>query len=234
MLYPWHEEGSRSTDSFCPATPIIGANLERPAHCRDGGRLRGAAGATAERVILRARAAGEVSVNEAFARLHALYSGDVLAFLALRIPTTEAEDLAQDVWTIFYVRFRRWEYRPEMEASGAKPVLSFLYRTCQYVVKGFRRRRAAAVDADAADSGMGAELLLRSLEAGRCIELARRVLSKLALDVMLAKLAGVPAREVARTLGISESAVDHRFRASLALLRTHLHSRPGSRLRGRQ
>ena len=40
--------------------------------------------------------------------------------------------------------------------------------------------------------------------------------------MLLTKLAGVPAREIARTLGLSEAIVDHRFRDALARLKTRL------------
>ena len=46
---------------------------------------------------------------------------------------TAVDDLAQDVWLIFYSRFRRWEFGTEMESPEARPVLSFLFRTCQFV-----------------------------------------------------------------------------------------------------
>ena len=42
------------------------------------------------------------------------------------------------------------------------------------------------------------------------------------LDVLLPKLAGVPAREIAQTLGITEPVVDHRFRNALARIRKGL------------
>ena len=50
--------------------------------------------------------------------------------------------------------------------------------------------------------------------------------------MLLAKLAGVPAREIARALGVSESVVDHRFRGALARLRARLLPKAGAQ-RGR-
>ena len=186
-----------------------------------------------EPAILRARARGEVSADRSFERLYALYAPAVRAFVALRVRGPEAEDLVQDVWTIFYQRWRRWEHRPEMEAVDAKPVLSFLYRTCQFAVIGHRRRArpAAELDETAAPRG-GPDDLLRETEAGRCLELARRLLPDAELDVLLAKLAGVPAREIARTLGVTESVVDHRFRGGLARLRARLGPRRPARRGG--
>ncbi len=176
-----------------------------------------------EPAILRARARGDVSADRAFERLHALYAPAVRAFVALRVRGPEADDLVQDVWTIFYQRWRRWEHRPEMEAVDAKPVLSFLYRTCQFAVMGHRRKaRPAAERSEAEAPFAGPDALLRETEAARCLDLARRLLTEPELDVLLAKLAGVPAREIARTLGVTESVVDHRFRGGLARLRARL------------
>jgi RNA polymerase sigma factor (sigma-70 family) len=183
-----------------------------------------------EPALLRARAWGEVSADQALERWHALYAPAVRAFVALRVRGPEAEDLVQDVWTIFYERWRRWEHRPEMEAAEARPVLSFLYRTCHFAVMGHRRRTPREEPAAEIEDGRsGEESLVRDAEAGRCLELARRILPPAELDVLLAKLASVPAREIARALGITESAVDHRFRGGLARLRARL--RPRSRTR---
>lgn len=188
--------------------------------------------AAAEQAVLRARAAGELSADQAFERLHALHAPAVRAFLRLRVPSADAEDLVQEAWTIFYTRWRVWDHRPEMEAADAKPVLSFLYRTCHYLVKGHRRRvRVGAAPPEAGDDHRGANDLLREAEAGRCLDLARRVLSATELDVLLAKLADLPAREIARALGVTESVVDHRFRTALERLRACL--RPGRGKEGR-
>jgi RNA polymerase sigma factor (sigma-70 family) len=186
--------------------------------------MGGAKAPSPEHEVLRARTRGEVSADAAFERLHALYAPSVRAWLLLRVRGTEAEDLVQDVWTIFYHRWRRWEQRPGMDEPEARPVLSFLYRTCHFALKGHRRkaRLEDAMETDVADGQAGAERLLLRVEAGRCLELARRVLRPEELDVLLAKLAGVPAREIAETLGVTESVVDHRFRNALGRVRTRL------------
>jgi RNA polymerase sigma-70 factor (ECF subfamily) len=174
-----------------------------------------------------------VSADQAFERLHALYAPAVRAFVILRVRGPEADDLLQDVWTIFYQRWRRWENRPEMEAVDARPVLSFLYRTCQFAVMGHRRKARPETEMREPEAPSSSpDALLRKSEAGRCLELARRLLPEPELDVLLAKLAGVPAREIARALGVSESVVDHRFRGALARLRARLLPKAGAR-RGR-
>jgi DNA-directed RNA polymerase specialized sigma24 family protein len=48
-------------------------------------------------------------------------------------------------------------------------------------------------------------------------------------EVLAAKLAGVPAREIARTLAITEAAVDHRFRGAIARLKRRLEPKPAPR-----
>ena len=179
-----------------------------------------------EHEVLRARARGDVSADVSFERLYASYAGDVRAWLRMRLSTSEADDLFQDVWVIFHHRWRRWEFRPEMEAPGARPVLSFLYRTAHFVLQGHRRRQSARAEAPLegalARSDFGVVELHRELEAGRCLDLARRVCPTEELDVLLPKLAGVAAREIARTLGVTESVVDHRFRNALARIKDGL------------
>jgi DNA-directed RNA polymerase specialized sigma24 family protein len=68
----------------------------------------------------------------------------------------------------------------------------------------------------------GTETLLRDLEAARALSLARRICPEEELDVLLAKLAGMSAREVATTLSITEAVVDHRYRDALKRLRSKL------------
>jgi RNA polymerase sigma factor (sigma-70 family) len=187
-----------------------------------------------EQPILRARARGQVSAEAAFEELYVLYAPSILGWLVLRVEATEAEDLLQDVWMIFYRRWQRWQFSPEMEAPEARPVLSFLFRTCQFVLRGHRRRLQSRSHeplegATAPDGMRGAQQVLQQVELGRCLELARRVCPEPELDVLLAKLAGVPAREIARTLEITEPAVDHRFRNAIARLQRQFQPRRGGR-----
>lgn len=179
-----------------------------------------------EQAILRARARGKVSCDAAFEQLHALYAPAVMGWLVLRVPAVEADDLFQDVWTVFYGRWRNWRHLPEMEAPDARPVLSFLYRTCHFVLHGHRRRAPDVHEpleaVEIFDDASGPEKLLQQVEFGRCLRLAREICPPEELDVMLAKLAGVPAREIARTLAVSEAMVDHRFRNAVARLQKQL------------
>jgi RNA polymerase sigma factor (sigma-70 family) len=187
--------------------------------------------ASPEPSILRARARGEVSADAAFEQLYALYAPVVLGWLMMRVRAAEADDLFQDVWIVFYNRWRRWQCLPEMEAPEARPVLSFLFRTCHYVLQGHRRRAARVHEslesADISDGAMGARRMHQQVEFGRWLELARKLCPPQELDVLLAKLAGVPAREIAWTLNITEPVVDHRFRDAIARLRKQLQSRAG-------
>jgi RNA polymerase sigma factor (sigma-70 family) len=190
-----------------------------------------------EQPILRARARGQVSAETAFEQLYALYAPAVLGWLVLRADPADADDLLQDVWMIFYRRWQRWQFSPQMEAPEARPVLSFLFRSCHFVLRGHRRRLQTrshqSLDAmEAADGFQGAKQLLWQVEFGRCLELARRLCPAEELEVLLAKLAGVPAREIARTLDTTEPAVDHRFRNAVARLKKNLQG--GSRRRGRK
>lgn len=190
-----------------------------------------AADASPERSILRARAQGEVSADASFEDLYRLYGPTVRAWLRFRVHGPAADDLLQDVFLIFHGRWRRWEFRPEMEAEGARPVLSFLFRTCHFVLRAHRRRAGreeSATNIEAVDE-RGADKLLRDAEAGRALGLARRLCPGEELDVLLPKLAGVPAREIARTLGVSEPVVDHRFRNALQRIRKGMAGKGGTR-----
>jgi DNA-directed RNA polymerase specialized sigma24 family protein len=118
-----------------------------------------------------------------------------------------------------------------MEAEAARPVLSFLFRTCHFVLRAYRRKAGREESADGVEAvdERGAERLLRDAEAGRALDLAQRLCPAEELDVLLPKLAGVPAREIARTLAISEPVVDHRFRNALARIRKAMTSKGGKR-----
>jgi len=177
--------------------------------------------------VLRARARGEVSAGAAFEELFALYGGNVRGWLALRTDPATADDLAQDVWTVFYSRWQRWQFTPEMEAPEARPVLSFLYRTCQFVLSGHRKRQVfrahAPLDEAAGQrSPQSAEQLTRGAQFGQCLAVARAVCPPEELDVLLAKLSGLSLQEIARTCGITAAMVDHRFRNAILRLQKEL------------
>ncbi|HLE72101.1 MAG TPA: hypothetical protein VJH87_20655, partial [Vicinamibacteria bacterium] len=63
-----------------------------------------------ENRVLRARARGEMSADAAFEALFQEYRRIVASWLAVRVDGGSVDDLAQDVWLIFYGRFRRWEF----------------------------------------------------------------------------------------------------------------------------
>jgi RNA polymerase sigma factor (sigma-70 family) len=180
-----------------------------------------------ENRVLRARARGELSADAAFETLFREYRRLVASWLAVRVESGSIDDLAQDVWLIFYGRFRRWEFGAEMESTEARPVLSFLFRTCQFVARGHQRlarsRKSSSLEEVEEKVLAGdPDRLLRGVEAAKALSLARRVCSEEELDVLLAKLAGMSAREVAKALSITEAVVDHRYRDALARLRAKL------------
>lgn len=179
-----------------------------------------------ENRVLRARALGEVSADSAFETFYQEYGRTVSAWLAVRVDSAVVDDLAQDVWLIFYSRFRRWEFGVEAESAHARPVLSFLFRTCQFVARGHKRLASSRVvdpleAPDEVAEGDRASML-RTLEATRALAIARSVCQETELDVLLAKLSGMSAREIAGTLSISESVVDHRYRNAITKLRKKL------------
>jgi RNA polymerase sigma factor (sigma-70 family) len=183
--------------------------------------------ATPEPQILQARAEGRVSPDESFEQLYGLYAPLVAAWFQVRVAADVADDLFQDVWTIFLNRWQRWELLPEMMHPEAKPVLSFLFRTAHFVLIGYRRQGAgrqqeSLEEVEVADRQRSPERMQQQLELGRTLALARKLCPAEELDVLLAKLAGVPAREIARTLQVSEPVVDHRFRNAIARLRKEM------------
>jgi len=184
-----------------------------------------------ESSVVGAAARGELSPDESFELLYQEYAPLVRAWLTARIDAAQAEDLFQDVWTIFYRRWREWEHRSELDHSDARPVLSFLFRTCHLVLQAHRRiaKKRAAPPLEDIDSrtvnGHGA--VIAQLELGRCLDAARRHCTDEEWTVLTAKLSDVPAREIARTLQITEAAVDHRFRRAIARVRAVLEGSHG-------
>jgi len=173
--------------------------------------------------VLRACTEGVVSSDEGFDRLYSLYAGPVLAWLRLRVSHAAADDLFQEVWGIFLRRWRNWQHSPAMDDPDAKPVLSFLYRTSHFVLKAFQRReRVMESLEDAAYTTLDPGAIARTIDFGRCLALAKKVCSHDELEVLVAKLAGVPAREIARTFDVTEAVVDHRYRDAIARVRRRL------------
>jgi DNA-directed RNA polymerase specialized sigma24 family protein len=189
--------------------------------------LTEAESASLENRILRARARGEVSADAAFEELYREYARTVLGWLSLRAEASAVDDLAQDVWLIFYSRFRRWEFGTEMESPEARPVLSFLFRTCHFVARARRRlatsRKTTPLGA-AEDVAVvnGRHALPRAVEANRALALARRICSEEELSVLLGKIVGLSAREIASALSMTEAVVDHRFRDAIGRLRREM------------
>src|SRR5262245_59711649 len=182
-----------------------------------------------EHLILQARASGDVSADVSFEQLYELYQRPVYAWLSLRLPPSDADDLAQDVWTIFYRRWQAWRFPPELPAE-AKPVLSFLYRTCHLTLTGFRRLQARHCADDLEQVGQLAAPLdswHRDLEVRQCLSAAREACSSDELEILVGKLTCVSARSIAQALGVTESAVDHRYRRAIAKTRAVL-ANPGA------
>jgi DNA-directed RNA polymerase specialized sigma24 family protein len=174
-----------------------------------------------EHPILQARAAGEVSADVSFDQLYDLYRRPVYAWLALRLKSADVDDLAQDVWTIFYRRWQTWRFPDEL-VPEAKPVLSFLFRTCHLTLAGFRRvqERDRAGDLDeAGEVAAPNESWHRELEVRQCLTAAKAACTADELEILAGKLTGVSARTIARTLGVTESAVDHGYRRAIAKIR---------------
>ena len=80
-----------------------------------------------EHAIVSGRMSGVLSVDTSFERLYKIYAAVVLGWLVIRVEPNAVEDLVQDVWTVFYRRWRIWQQPAEMNTPAARPVLSFLF-----------------------------------------------------------------------------------------------------------
>jgi len=80
-----------------------------------------------------------------------------------------------------------------MESPEARPVLSFLFRTCQFVARGHKRLASSRV-VDPMETPEDVPVdnertsMLRKLEATRALAIARSVCPENEIDVLLAKL----------------------------------------------
>ena len=187
------------------------------------------AGAKDAPAILRGREGGELSCDMAFDRFYQLYAPLVRGWVVISVRSADADDIVQDVWAIFYQRWRSWRFLPEMYAAEARPVLSFLYRTSRFLLEGHRRRAMRAHeplgDLEVADDPDQADRMLRSVEFGQCLNVARKVCPQEEMDVLLARLSGIAGREVAEALSITEAVVDHRFRKAISRLQKKMSSK---------
>jgi len=189
----------------------------------------------ANSAIMRDWASGALSPDDAFVRLYEAYGPLVLTWLRVRVDEATADDLFQDVWAIFCRRWREWDPTRLRQGDGghggadaadARPVLSFLFRTCHLVLMAHRRvarqRDARPLDEASGVTVDGSTPVLRRVQLGECLAAAKESCSDEDVAMLTAKLAGVPAREIARTLQISEAAVDHRFRNAVSRIRERL------------
>jgi len=178
-----------------------------------------------EHGIVSARMCGAMSVDTSFERLYRMYAPVVIGWLAIRVEPHAVDDLLQDVWTVFYGRWRTWQQPAELDMPEARPVLSFLFRTVHLATKAHRRACRVHEPIEKhhlTDEGKMPQRLVETLTLGQCLEFAKTHCSEVDTAILTGKLAGISARDIALTLEISESAVDHRYRNMLGYLRQQL------------
>ena len=182
-----------------------------------------------EQAILTARRSGRLSCEESFRGLYDLYGRSVLSWLRVRVPKDQADDLFQEVWTTFLLRWRDWEFRENLAAPEARPVLSFLFQTAAFVWKGHLRKDRRSEPLPEGNEGE-AEIAVQAhdmearVELGRCLDLAAKICTAEEIEVLVARLTGLSGAGIAQALGISEPVVDHRYRDAIARLRRRLQS----------
>jgi DNA-directed RNA polymerase specialized sigma24 family protein len=183
-----------------------------------------------ESPVLRAWADGRIDADAAFAALYDTYAPMTRGWLAVRAPAADVDDLFQDVWSIFLRRWREWTPPDTISAADPRPVLSFLFRTCHLALLAQRRLAAAhtmqPIEAAPEPDVDGDRIAVREVQFGECLAAARACCDDTELAVLTAKLSGVSGRETARTLGLTEPAVDHRYRAAIARIRERLAGPP--------
>jgi len=175
--------------------------------------------------VLEAFAEGRLTRDEAFADLYRAYGRTTRAWIATRAPSSEVDDLLQEVWSIFWRRWREWVEPAGVAASDPRPVLSFLFRTCHLTLMA--HRRLAAVHAaqsieEAPEPAVDGQQAVHNVQLGECLVAAQACCDDIELAILSAKLSGVSGRDTARVLGLSEPTVDHRYRAALARIRARL------------
>jgi len=182
-------------------------------------------GQAGEQSIIRARHSGGLSCEESFRELYDLYGRNVFSWLLVRVPRDQAEDLFQEVWTTFLVRWRDWDFREDLAISEARPVLSFLFQTALFMWKGHLRKhgRCEPLPEEEMEPAVHTQMDAR-VELGRCLDLAAKICTSEEIEVLVARLTGLSGAEIAQALGISEAVVDHRYRDAIGRLRRHLQS----------
>jgi DNA-directed RNA polymerase specialized sigma24 family protein len=176
-----------------------------------------------ENEILASLLANRLSREEAFMALYASYAPSVRSWLRVQVGTELAEDIAQEAWTILFRRWTKWELRPELLTSDAKPILSFLFRTSHFLISAERRRMRRFEQLSASAEGTFApsnpEL---ARESSALLERARQVADDTAFAVLIGKLIGLKGVEIADALHISTSEVDHKYRSLIIRIRKQL------------
>ena len=92
-----------------------------------------------ESAVFDALAEGRLTHEDAFVSLYRAYGQITRAWFAQRVPAADVDDLLQDVWSIFWRRWREWVPSEGTATSDRRPVLSFLSRTCHLTLIAHRR-----------------------------------------------------------------------------------------------
>ena len=92
-----------------------------------------------ESTVFAALAEGRLTHEDAFVTLYRAYGQLTRAWFAQRVPAADVDDLLQDVWSIFWRRWREWVPSEGTATSDRRPVLSFLSRTCHLTLIAHRR-----------------------------------------------------------------------------------------------
>src|SRR5262249_11430283 len=122
-------------------------------------------------------------------------------------------------------RWRSWQHPAKPAPRQARPFLTFHFRTAHHATKAHRRARRVheqIEEHDLTDGRTMPERLIDGLTLASCLDFAKSHCGEEDVAILTGKLAGISAKEIARTLEISESAVDHRYRNTLEYLRQHL------------
>lgn len=171
-----------------------------------------------ENDILRERAEGKLSADAAFGKIYTLYASTIRAWVRFKTAETDADELLRDVWVVFFNRWQSWHL--EDAESDQRPVLSFLFRTLRVLLDAHQRRKKMRTvqqpaKTESANPPDGSEAS-HPVEVGPTLLQAKEKCGPEEMDVLLAKLAGIPVIEIARCLEITKGVVEERSRQGLA------------------
>ena len=123
-----------------------------------------------------------------------MYAPVVIGWLTIRVEPHAVDDLFQDVWTVFYGRWRAWQQPAELDTPEARPVLATkAHRRAWRVHEPIEKHHLT-------DEGTMPQRLVEMLTLGQCLEFAKTHCGEVDVAILTGKLAGISARPLPEVL----------------------------------